>query len=71
MKVLVDTSVWSLALRHSATAILNTEQQHAALGRPDYEKSAEVFNICRAHGVQGSNTDFLNFEKYVVLMRHG
>jgi predicted nucleic acid-binding protein len=137
MKVLVDTSVWSLALRRSATAVLNTEQQHAVallsdlirdgravmigpirqelltgvrteagfdtlklalaafedlpLGRPDYEKAAEVFNTCRAHGVQGSNTDFLicavsinhrlpifsvdkdflNFEKYVVLMRHG
>jgi predicted nucleic acid-binding protein len=25
----------------------------------DYEKAAEVFNTCRANGVQGSNTDFL------------
>ncbi|MDO9202362.1 MAG: hypothetical protein Q7U58_13700, partial [Hydrogenophaga sp.] len=25
----------------------------------DCEKAAEVFNACRVHGVQGSNTDFL------------
>src|SRR3989304_2702486 len=25
----------------------------------DYEIAAEYFNICRAKGVQGSNTDFL------------
>ena len=25
----------------------------------DYERSAELFNTCRRHGVQGSNTDFL------------
>jgi hypothetical protein len=25
----------------------------------DDEKAAEVFNTCRANGVQGSNTDFL------------
>ena len=24
----------------------------------DHEKAAEVFNICRGNGVQGSNTDF-------------
>lgn len=28
------------------------------LAMQDYEKAAEVFNICRANGVQGSNTDF-------------
>ena len=25
----------------------------------DYERAAEMFNICRAKGIQGSNTDFL------------
>ena len=25
----------------------------------DYELAAEYFNICRRHGIQGSNTDFL------------
>lgn len=25
----------------------------------DFERAAEFFNICRARGVQGSNTDFL------------
>jgi predicted nucleic acid-binding protein len=25
----------------------------------DYERAAEIFNTCRAHGIQGSNTDFL------------
>ena len=25
----------------------------------DFERAAEHFNTCRAHGVQGSNTDFL------------
>ena len=25
----------------------------------DYERAAELFNLCRAKGVQGSNTDFL------------
>jgi predicted nucleic acid-binding protein len=105
MKVLVDTSVWSLALRRSSTAVLNAEQQNTVvqlsdlirdgravmigairqellsglrtvagfdtlklslaafedlpLVREDYEKAAEVFNTCRSHGVQGSNTDFL------------
>ena len=29
------------------------------LQRIDYEKAAEFYNICRAKGVQGSNTDFL------------
>jgi predicted nucleic acid-binding protein len=24
-----------------------------------YEQAAEFFNICRSHGIQGSNTDFL------------
>lgn len=105
MKVLVDTSVWSLALRRSAKAVQTTEQQavvsqltdllrdgravmmgairqellsgiktHAGfnalkntlsafedvpVAMQEYEKAAEIFNTCRAHGVQGSNTDFL------------
>ena len=25
----------------------------------DYETAAEFFNLCRKHGIQGSNTDFL------------
>ncbi len=25
----------------------------------DYELAAEYFNICRRHGIQGANTDFL------------
>jgi predicted nucleic acid-binding protein len=29
------------------------------LGMADYELAAEFFNLCRAQGVQGSNTDFL------------
>ena len=105
MKVLVDTSVWSLALRRSKNATLSPEQQNVVtaladlmrdgravmmgairqellsgiksqagfealkssltafedvpLTMQDYEKAAEVFNTCRANGVQGSNTDFL------------
>lgn len=105
MKVLVDTSVWSLALRRPKNATLSPEQQSvvtvladlmrdgravmmgairqellsgiksqagfdalkstltafedAPLAMQDYEKAAEVFNTCRANGVQGSNTDFL------------
>jgi predicted nucleic acid-binding protein len=105
MKVLVDTSVWSLALRRSKNVTLSPEQQNVvsaladlmrdgravmigairqellsgiksqagfealkstltafedvSLTMQDYEKAAEVFNTCRANGVQGSNTDFL------------
>jgi predicted nucleic acid-binding protein len=29
------------------------------LGTQDHERAAELFNICRRHGIQGSNTDFL------------
>lgn len=25
----------------------------------DYERAAELFNLCRRNGIQGSNTDFL------------
>jgi predicted nucleic acid-binding protein len=105
MKVLVDTSVWSLALRRPKNVALSPEQQNAVtaladlmrdgravmigairqellsgiksqagfdalkstltafedvpLTMQDYETAAEVFNTCRANGVQGSNTDFL------------
>lgn len=105
MKVLVDTSVWSLALRRPKNAVLGAGQQAVVsaladlmrdgravmmgairqellcgikmqaqfdalkgtlaafddvpLTLQDYEKAAEAFNTCRAHGVQGSNTDFL------------
>ncbi|MDO8251798.1 MAG: PIN domain-containing protein [Rhodoferax sp.] len=105
MKVLVDTSVWSLALRRPKNVAFSPEQQKVVtaladlmrdgravmmgairqellsgikmqagfdalkntltafddvpLAMQDYEKAAEVFNTCRANGVQGSNTDFL------------
>jgi predicted nucleic acid-binding protein len=105
MKVLIDTSVWSLALRRPKNATLSPAQQNVVtaladlmrdgrvvmmgairqellsgiktqagfdalkstltafedvpLTMADYEKAAEVFNTCRANGVQGSNTDFL------------
>lgn len=99
MKVLVDTSVWSLALRRRAPAHAAVDELRrlVASGRvalvgpvrqellsgirdqadftrlrdhlrafpdepiatADYERAAECFNLCRAKGVQGSNTDFL------------
>ena len=100
MRVLVDTSVWSLALRRRRASVngavrelqsLIDEGRVAMLGvirqellsgirapetferlrdhlRPfadepletaDFERAAEHFNNGRAHGVQGSNTDFL------------
>ena len=42
------------ALKSTLTAF-----DDVALSMQDYEKAAEVFNTCRANGVQGSNTDFL------------
>lgn len=99
MKVLVDTPVWSLALRRWHTgapevielaalvqerlvAIIGPVRQEVLSGirlqsrceglrddlrafvdteisTQDYEDAASCFNRCRAHGVQGSNTDFL------------
>lgn len=101
MRVLVDTSVWSLSLRrrarsaaHPCRAELHAliEEGRAAIIGPirqellsgirtaaqfdllrthlrafpdlvldgeDYEEAARFFNLCRARGVQGSNTDFL------------
>lgn len=100
MNVLVDTSVWSLALRRRdpvlnphvvelrelirelrATIIGPIRQELLSgirdrryfetlrerlsgfpdfeLSTADFERAAEFFNHCRAHGVQGSNTDFL------------
>jgi predicted nucleic acid-binding protein len=105
MKVLVDTTVWSLALRRTKNATLSVEHQSTVnalidlindgravmigpirqellsgiktkaafdvlqsklsafedvkLALEDFEKAAEIFNICRANGVQGSSTDFL------------
>jgi predicted nucleic acid-binding protein len=100
VKVLVDTSVWSLALRRRARIdappvqelrLLVEEGRVAMIGpirqellsglrakesfarvrdhlrafadetllAADYERAAEHFNICRAAGIQGSNTDFL------------
>ncbi|MGB3401326.1 MAG: PIN domain-containing protein [Microcoleaceae cyanobacterium] len=101
MSVIVDTSVWSLALRRrippdTSPAVrllrnLITDDQVVLIGAirqeilsgirssqqftrlrnylqafpdlellpDDYELAAEFFNICRSHGIQGSNTDFL------------
>lgn len=99
MKVLVDTSVWSLALRrrapahsavdelrrlvaHGRAAIVGPVRQELLSGirdravferlrdhlrafpdepltAADYERAADCFNLCRAQGIQGSNTDFL------------
>lgn len=100
MKVLVDTSIWSLALRRGSlkghplakelaelieevrvqiigpirqellSGIRSQKQfeklrrhlsefRDVALEAADFEKAAEFFNINRANGIQGSNTDFL------------
>ena len=99
MKVLVDTSVWSLALRRRAPAHAAVDELRrlVAQGRAgmvgpvrqellsgirdrtaferlrdhlrafpdepitslDYERAADCLNLCRAKGIQGSNTDFL------------
>lgn len=105
MKVLVDTSVWSLALRRPKPSSLSAQQQATVSALADlvrdgravlmgairqellsgiktqgqfdvlrenlaafddlalpaavFESAAQSFNVCRANGVQGSNTDFL------------
>lgn len=100
MKVLVDTSVWSLALRRRQacesdhvrllvqlindmriqmvgpvrqeilSGIKSKEQfdkireqlrpfPDLPLDAEDYECAAELFNLLRSRGIQGSNTDFL------------
>ena len=102
MNILVDTSVWSLALRRSKdrtpedpyvqelrelirelrvriigpirqeilSGIRSQDQFNAIrmhlrmftdleLTISDYERAAELFNILRSKGIQGSNTDFL------------
>ncbi len=100
MRVLVDTSVWSIALRRtkrsespSARELRNLIADHRvdiigpirqeilsgirepaqsrklkkhlaafpdiAITTEDYVMASRFFNICRAKGVQGSNTDFL------------
>jgi predicted nucleic acid-binding protein len=100
MRVLVDTSIWSLALRRSehaqnpqaaelrrliaahAVDIIGPIRQevlsgvrdkaqferletHLAafadlpLAAEDYVTAAKFYNLCRAKGIQGSNTDFL------------
>lgn len=101
MKIIVDTSVWSLALRRASP---DAEGAHVAelanlvrdnrvqligpvrqellsgirveaqfkklaarlesfpdlpIATPDYVLAAKFFNLCRANGLQGSNTDFL------------
>ncbi|MBA3237453.1 MAG: PIN domain-containing protein [Parachlamydiaceae bacterium] len=102
MKILVDTGVWSEALRrkskenevsHVATTLIELiEEQRVEIIGPirqellsgirikhhylalrdklrnftdiillsrDYERAAEMSNICRSEGIQGSPTDFL------------
>jgi predicted nucleic acid-binding protein len=99
VKVLVDTSVWSLALRrkapnhaavdelrrlitHGRATLIGPIRQELLSGireaamferlrdslgafrdepveTADYERAATLFNVCRASGLQGSNTDFL------------
>lgn len=100
MNVLVDTSVWSLALRRrhfsqdpafqelreligeSRAHLIGPVRQEVLSGiretaqyerlrdhlrefpdlpirTVDHERAAELFNLCRSRGVQGSNTDFL------------
>lgn len=100
MTVLVDTPVWSLALRrarapggavHRELARLIEEGRAAIVGpirqellsgvkeqaqfdrlrehlnafpdlplsTVDFEEAARSYNLCRARGIQGSNTDFL------------
>ncbi len=100
MNVLVDTCVWSSALRVKSTTAdpsvtelkeLIQEARAALIGpirqellsgirdaaqfkslrerlrpfldlettREDFERAAELFNLCRSRGIQGANTDFL------------
>jgi len=100
MKILVDTSIWSIALRknseiHSKEVMELSElikefriimigsiRQELLSGISDknnytqlkeklrafediplkteyYEYAAQLFNICRSNGIQGSHTDFL------------
>ncbi len=104
MTVLVDTTIWSLALRRREQQLAPLERLLVAewvdlvregqaglvgivrqevlsgiadpvaarrlrdrlhafpdldIGTADHELAAEQFNICRAHGIQGSSVDFL------------
>ncbi len=101
MMVLVDTCIWSLALRRRCAVAHRLERhefeqliresrvqmvgavrqellsgirvarqfevlrshlqpfEDLKLDTEDYETAARYFNLCRTHGIQGSNTDFL------------
>lgn len=104
MNVLVDTSIWSLALRRSPAHVSPASQQQVrllheliaenrvqllgavrqellsgikhfeqfsrlraylrdfpdvVLDCDDYERAAEMNNVCRAHGISGNLADFL------------
>jgi predicted nucleic acid-binding protein len=100
MRVLIDTSIWSLALRRNAPQrnreteelrrlisihaaeiigpirqeVLSGIRDQAQFERveahltpfedlplmiEDYVQAAKFYNLCRAQGIQGSNTDFL------------
>ena len=58
MNVLVDTSVWSVALRRRSTGELRAFDD-LSTDASAYECAARFFNQCRARGVQGSHIDFL------------
>jgi predicted nucleic acid-binding protein len=109
LNVLVDSTVWSLALRRGTrredpvvdelaeliretrAEIIGAVRQEVLSGvrtqeqferlrdtlrafpdlelaTGDFERAAECFTVCRRHGVQGSNTDFL---LCAVAERHG
>lgn len=101
MNVLVDTSIWSVALRKKNSSekkqiqskLIELVEQHRVkmigpirqellsgisnyqeflklknileafpdliMNKPIYERAAEMYNICRKKGIQGSHIDFL------------
>ena len=75
MRISFSTAVTPSTLRAIWAALLDSSQVFAVplsvtrdvlagfsdlvLERSDYESAAQYYNICRGHGIQGSNTDFL------------
>jgi predicted nucleic acid-binding protein len=70
MKILIDTPIWSKALRRrkiisdDKNIVDNLKEKMNGfndfpIGTADYELAAEYSNICRKNGIRGSNTDFL------------
>ncbi len=71
-KLLKSLSV--VKIKHDFETIKNNLRafDNFELCEEDYEFASEIFNICRAKGIQGSNTDFLvcsgvKFLKYVFI----